>query len=81
MLADSSGVDNIVTSASLRSVRWQISRGTGGNFAAVWVAGFTWNRWQVSVEYALVLPRALFCLANYGTRSPKMRNRLRDYVG
>ena len=24
---------------------------SGGSFAAVWVAGFTWNQWQVSVEY------------------------------
>ena len=25
----------------------------GGSFAPVWVAAFTWNGWQASVEYAL----------------------------
>jgi hypothetical protein len=24
----------------------------GGSFAVVWVATFTWNGWQLSVEYA-----------------------------
>jgi hypothetical protein len=26
---------------------------TGGSFAPVWVAAFTWNGWQASVEYAI----------------------------
>ena len=31
---------------------WPVSRGTGGRFAAEQVAGFGWNRWPESVEYA-----------------------------
>ena len=26
----------------------------GGSFAVVWVAAFTWNGWQASVEYASI---------------------------
>ncbi len=32
---------------------WPASRGTGGRFAAEQVAGFRWNRWPESAEYAL----------------------------
>ena len=31
---------------------WPASRGTGGRFAAEQVAGFGWNRWPESAEYA-----------------------------
>ncbi len=38
--------------ASLRSGKWQPCPGLGGSLALDWVAGFTWNGWQASVEYA-----------------------------
>ena len=30
----------------------------GGSFAPVWVAAFTWNGWQTSLEYAVIILEA-----------------------